>query len=84
VITKVLGVDAADQPSLVNLAQVTIDADKSVARVYQNATSPNPLHWHFDRIVLSDNAVGTWIDAQATKWTYDFDGADMTHEWRFL
>lgn len=84
IITKVVSVDAADQPSLVNTATITIDADKSVTQTWEQQTSPNPLHWHFDRLVVNDPQVGVAVDMQSVGWIYDMDGADMQHKWQVL
>ncbi|WP_146605721.1 hypothetical protein [Micromonospora craterilacus] len=84
VLTKVSYVDAADQQALEALAQVTIDADMRIPTTLRMATSPNPLHWHFDRLVVDEPAVGPYADVMATNWTLPLDGGDMTHEWSTL
>lgn len=84
VITKVFSIDAADQASLVASAQVTIDADMAENNHFEVSTSPNPLHWHFDRLTVNDDALGQGIQAMSTEWTLPFDGSDMTHKWSIL
>ncbi|MFD6565397.1 hypothetical protein [Micromonospora profundi] len=84
VITKVEFVDAADHEALVRQAQITIDADMRVATTVRVATSPNPLHWHFDRLLIDDPDLGRWADVLGTSWTLPLDGGDMQHEWTLL
>jgi len=84
VITKVIGVDAADQPSLIAAANQIIQQDTSIPEVWNISTALNPLHWHFDRIYVKD-AYGI-VDAQVTSWSYKFapDISDMEQEWRVI
>lgn len=84
IISKVVGLDAADQPSLIAAATITIDADKSVTQTWEQNTSPNPLHWHFDRLVVTDPQLGSAVDMQSVYWIYDMDGADQQHKWQVL
>jgi hypothetical protein len=84
VITKVMFLDAADQASLVSQARVTIDADMQIKKSLTVPTSPNPLHWHFDRITVTDPVVGPPVEALSTQWTLPLDGANQTHEWTFI
>lgn len=80
-ITKVVGIDAADQASLVSSAQRTIDADTAVPTKISASTFPNPLHWHFDVIRVEDSWMGVPAKVLASQWTLPLDGSDMTHEW---
>lgn len=84
VITKVANVEAADQDALVRAGQVTIDADTNLKTKVTAKTSPNPMHWHFDRITVNDSALGMPLDAMSTQWTLPLDGSDMSHEWTVL
>lgn len=84
IITKIQDMDVADQAALVAAAQVTIDADISISTHISLNTFPNPLHWHFDRMLYSDPELGQYLDVMATKWTFGSDGADMQHEWRII
>lgn len=85
IITRVERVDAADQAALEARAQVTIDADRRISTTIRTKTSPNPLHWHFDKIALNDSNAGvSWADVLATSWTLPLDGGDMDHEWTVL
>lgn len=84
VITRVVGLDVADHTSLVNRAQMTIDADMTVPTKWKAVTSPNPLHWHFDRMVIQDTGAGPPVDVVGTQWTLPLDGGGQTHEWTVL
>ncbi|MBM0257044.1 hypothetical protein [Micromonospora sp. 4G55] len=69
VISKVVPLEAADHASLVRQAQERIDADMRGSMTYTASTSPNPLHWHFDRIWVNDPKAGAPMDMLATQWT---------------
>jgi hypothetical protein len=86
VITKTLGVDAADQASLVAQAQSTIDADMSIPTVFDVETFLNPGHWHFDRLLLSDTSSLPYANVVCTQWSLPLppDSGDMTQQWRVL
>ncbi|WBB94175.1 hypothetical protein [Verrucosispora sp. WMMC514] len=84
VLTKVVYADAADQAALEAAGQVTIDADMRIPTALRVTTSPNPLHWHFDRLIVDEPALGPYADVMATSWTLPLDGSDMTHEWTSL
>jgi hypothetical protein len=83
-ITKRVDVDAADQDSLVAQAQVTIDADMSISTKLSVTTFPNPLHWHFDRMVFTDPEFGALMDVMSTKWEWQVGANGMTQEWTIL
>jgi hypothetical protein len=78
--SKVVGVDAADQPSLVAAAQVTIDADRMIPTTFAFETWPFPLAWHFDKYTLMDPRVGRVCDVLGSSWTLPFDGSNQQHE----
>ncbi len=80
-ITRVLSIDAADQTALVAAAQASIDADLRLSTSYQVGTAPNPLHWHFDRVVLHDPELAQLRDVMVTSWSLDLNGGDMSQEW---
>jgi hypothetical protein len=84
VITRVEPVDAADQASLVALAEQLIDADLRLKTTIAVTTAPNPLHWHFDRLLLTDPAFGPVRDVLGTQWTLPLTGGDMSQEWTVL
>jgi hypothetical protein len=80
-ITKVVGIDAADQTSLVAAAQRTIDADSAVPIRINASTFPNPLHWHFDVVRVEDTWMGPPVKVLSSQWTLPLDGSEMSHEW---
>lgn len=84
VITKPVGLDVADQASLIAAGQRVIDADMRVDTKVTLSTWPNPLHWHFDRVTLDDPEIGAVREALVTKWTLPFDGKPMSQEWTLL
>jgi hypothetical protein len=84
VITRVMMLDAADQAALEAQAQITIDSDRRLPIAVKLSTFPNPLHWHFDRLVVNDPESEPFVDVLSTQWTLPLDGADMSHEWTVL
>jgi hypothetical protein len=84
VITRILNLEAADHATLVAQAQVTIDADTQIKTSLAVPTSPNPLHWHFDRMTVDDPDVGPSVEVLGTQWTLPLNGDNMSHSWTFL
>lgn len=86
VVTRVEAVDVADHAALLNRAAQIIDADMQVPTVIPVETSPNPLHWHFDRLLLSDQQAGTVTDVMCTQWRLPLPPStgDMSQTWRVL
>jgi hypothetical protein len=84
VITKVVGVDAADAAALQAAAQRTIDADMQIPVLIAIETAPFPLAWHFDRIQVQDAGLGAQLQVVATNWSLNLDGSDMSWEWTTL
>jgi len=80
-ITRVVGIDAADQASLEASAQRTIDADAAIPTKIRANTFPNPLHWHFDVIRVEDTWMGPPAKVLSSQWTLPLDGSEMSHEW---
>ena len=81
----ILQLDVADQTALIAAAQQQIDADRRRRTSVAVGTSPNPLHWHFDRVAVADPAMGSaLLDVLCTSWTLPLDGGDMSHEWSTL
>ncbi|MFI5833219.1 hypothetical protein ACIA5A_06030 [Micromonospora sp. NPDC051300] len=77
-----LQLDVADQAALVAAARQQIDADRRRRTTVTVGTSPNPLHWHFDRLAVADPAMGSaLLDVMCTSWVLPLDGADMSHDW---
>ncbi len=83
-ITKVLGLDAVDQASLVRAGQSVIDADMAVPTTIPIETAPFPLAWHFDKLNVSDPILGASLDVLATSWSLNLDGSDMDWEWTLI
>lgn len=68
VITKVQGVDAADQGSLIAQANAIVQTDMDLPSVVTGTLPvPNPLHWHFDRLFI--NTAEYLGDVQCTEWS---------------
>lgn len=84
VITKDVGLDVADHESLVETAQVTIDADRRIKTTMTHTGFPNPLHWHFDRVTLIDPDIGISANVVVTEWELPLGEGDMSHEWTLL
>jgi hypothetical protein len=86
VITKPVGVDAADQSSLIARGNELINADMMIPTLYNVEVSPNPLHWHFDRLLLMDSASIPAADVMCTQWSLPLppDGGLMAQQWRVL
>lgn len=83
-ITRILSIDAADQAGLVAAAQISIDADLRLTTIIEAVTFPNPLHWHFDKLLIADDSAGPYANVLGTKWTLPLSGEDMTHEWSVI
>jgi hypothetical protein len=86
VITRTESVDVADQGSLVVRAMQTIQADMDVPTQVNVQTSPNPQHWHFDRLFLQDSASLPVADVMCTQWTLPLPPStgDMAQVWRVI
>ena len=82
-VTRYLSFEAVDQAALVSQTDAAADEDKTLSTKLTVSTAPNPLHWHFDRVLLVDPKInyGEPLDCQVTKWTLPFDGSNMGHEW---
>jgi hypothetical protein len=83
-ITKTLGIDAADQYSLVQAGNQVIAADMLIPVTVALETAPFPLAWHFDKYLISDPALGTAVSILSSSWTLNLDGSDMSHAWSVL
>lgn len=86
VITKVMGIDAADQAALMATGMITIQADTDIPEVHNVKSFPNPLHWHFDKILLYDDTGNYTADAQVTNWTLALPPStdDMQMSWTLV
>jgi hypothetical protein len=76
--------DAVDQDSLIVQATSLIDADLRLKTTFSVSVFPNPLHWHFDRVLVGGSQLGPIMDVLVSKWTLSFDGVDGTQEWQLL
>lgn len=81
VITRLLSFDAADQAALVAQTQAAVEADLTLKTKISVETAPNPLHWHFDIVTLTDAEAGTDIKLLESSWELSLLGEDMSHEW---
>jgi hypothetical protein len=86
VITRPEAVDVADQAALIVRARAIIDADMNVPTTINVETSPNPHHWHFDRLFLRDSASIPAADILCTQWSLPLppDAGDMAQSWKVL
>lgn len=82
VIPKVVGVDAADHAALLVQAQRIIQTDMDVPTIWTVTSSPNPAHWHFDRLFADTAAL--LADVQCTSWSLPLNGSDMQQTWRVV
>jgi len=80
----IMQLDVADQASLERAAMSRIDADIRRKSTIELATWPNPLHWHFDRLLVNDPGLGANLEILSTGWTLPLDGGDQTHLWSVL
>ena len=80
VITKLTGVEAPDQTTLVATAQTTIDADMAIPTKFSTTFAPFPLAWHFDKYTLMDPRIGRVCDVLLSSWSLAFDSTDMAVE----
>ena len=78
-------VEATDQSALVAAVDKQSTEDMRLHRTVVASTSPNPLHWHFDRLAVYDPALGSaFFDCLSTSWRLPLDGEAMAHEWTVL
>jgi hypothetical protein len=83
-ITKTLGIDAADQYSLVQAGNQVVAADMLIPTTVALETAPFPLVWHFDKYLVSDPALGAAVSVLSSSWSFNLDGSDMSHAWSLL
>lgn len=76
-------IDAADYTSLVANATIAIDAALAPVETFDVSTSPFPLAWHFDQILMRDpNLAVPLRRVQAQSWQITLDGtSDMSWVW---
>lgn len=83
-LTRVESFDVSSQASLIAAVEAMAAADTSIAVKIDHATSPNPLHWHFDRLTVLDSRLGGAVEILGTAWELDLNGANMAHEWTVI
>lgn len=83
-ITRVESFDVADQAALVAAVEAMAAADMTVSTKIEHTSSPNPLHWHFDRLTVLDPRLGGAVEVLATVWELPLDGGDMSQEWTVI
>jgi hypothetical protein len=84
IFTRILPLDVADQAALIALTEQAIDADLRLKTSLSVGVAPNPLHWHFDRVLINDPAIGAAVDMLVTDWTLPLNGDDMRCEMTVL
>src|SRR6476469_6362776 len=77
-------IDSVDQNALIAAATQRIDADMRLKTTFEVESFPNPLHWHFDRLAVSDPSLGPISDVLGVRWTLPLNGSNMQHEWSLL
>lgn len=84
--TRVESRDVADQAALVAETLKLVSADMEIPTLIPIQVAPNPLHWHFDRLFLTDAGSMPAADVMCTRWTIPIppDTGDMQQEWRVL
>lgn len=84
VITSILQLEAADQAALIAQTQKAIESDLRLQTRITLDTSPNPLHWHFDKLTLNDSEAGQNLEVMESSWELPLNGGDMKHEWSVI
>jgi hypothetical protein len=84
IITSILQVDAADQAALVAQTQQAIETDLRLQTKISLETSPNPLHWHFDKLTLNDSEAGQNLEVLEQEWELPLLGGNMRHVWSVI
>lgn len=84
VITSILQLDAADQAALIAQTQRAIETDLRLQTKISVDSSPNPLHWHFDKLTLNDNEAGENLEVLESEWELPLLGNMMKHAWSVI
>lgn len=84
VITSILQLEAADQAALIAQTQRAIETDLRLQTKISLNTSPNPLHWHFDKVTINDNEAGQNLEVLEQEWELPLNGGDMRHTWSVI
>lgn len=72
--------DAVDDTALQAQGNRYVEEAKQQTRTFRLRSGPNPLHWHFDVVRLTDTDLGFDDIAVSQSWTLPLDGSDMSHE----
>lgn len=84
VITSILQLDAADQSALIAQTQQAVETDLRLQTKITLDTSPNPLHWHFDKVTLNDSEAGQNLEVMEQEWELPLSGGNMKHVWSVI
>lgn len=84
VITSILQLDAADQAALIKQTQNAIESDLRLQTKIALDSSPNPLHWHFDKLTLNDIEAGQNLEVLESEWELPLNGGQMKHTWSVI
>lgn len=81
IIVKPVWLDAVSQDALVAQGDAIVAADKRVVSAVSFATTPNPEHWHNDRVTFTDAALSlVAAPFRLVGWSLPLSGGDMTLE----
>jgi hypothetical protein len=82
IVRRVVKLDVADHDALVAAGDRIVAADRNVAREFEFSTGPNPLHWHFDVLELTDHELPDVdrLKVVSTWWKLPLDGSPMQHK----
>ena len=81
IIIKPVWLDAVSQTALVSQGDAIVAADKRVVSAVSFAATPNPEHWHNDRVTFTDAALSLVASPfRLVGWSLPLNGGDMTLE----
>lgn len=84
VITRVVGVESADQKALVRRARSIAEGDIDTTTKVAVTTGLNPLQWHFDRIDFEDPEGQMGGPMMVTAWTLPLSPGVMEQAWSLV
>lgn len=84
IINRILQFDAVDQTALIAQTMSAVETDLTLKTKITVKTDANPLHWHFDRLTLTDPEAGANLQVIESEWTLPLDGSQMSHVWSTL
>ncbi|GAA2516632.1 hypothetical protein [Winogradskya humida] len=79
-----VGLDVDSQDALVAAAQSQIDADMAITTTVTAPTGLNPLHWHMDRVDVTDPEIGPPFHALVSAWELPLAGRSMQQTWTMI